>query len=111
MPDMSNNLSNNVMNKTLLILYSCILTASTAGAVTHAGNEKRHEGIPDAPRIMRPADGGITAKRSGIPSLLKIPVKTDAAPSVKLIGNVIYSTYTDEGICTSSGNLQFRCCR
>ncbi len=107
MPDMSNNLSNNVMNKTLLILYSCILTASTAGAVTHAGNEKRHEGIPDAPRIMRPADGDITAKRSGIPSLLKIPVKTDAAPSVKLIGNVIYSTYTDEGYVHPPGIYSF----
>ena len=95
------------MKKNLTILSSCILTAATAVAVPYAVNEKHRAEIPNAPRIMRHTDGRIPARAVGMPSPLRTPVRAGAAPSVKLMGNVIYSTYTDEGYIHPPGIYSF----
>ena len=89
----SRAINTNVMKK-LTILSSCLLTAATAVALPYAVNEKHRAGISNAPIVMRHADGRIPVSQAGMPSRLKTPVRTGAAQSVKLMGNVIYSTYT-----------------
>lgn len=56
---------------------------------------------------MSLADGRIPARAVGMPSPLRTPVRAGAAPSVKLMGNVIYSTYTDEGYIHPPGIYSF----
>ncbi len=89
----SRAINTNVMKK-LTILSSCLLTAAIAVALPYAVNEKHRAGISNAPIVMRHADGRIPVSQAGMPSRLKTPVRTGAAQSVKLMGNVIYSTYT-----------------